>query len=207
MLLGATTSRLRVAWLPTSVRGTEMVEHIIKQNEAWISKGVVVVYENPSIRERAVRFCERLIDDQKSPGMDMDWWSFTVLSHPTLAQSAVEKAANADVVVFAMDARGDLPEEIKLWIERWLNKRGEREGALVGLLNGEEGFPEIGSFREIYLRHAARRAGMDYLSHAAPTVQRAMPDSIDSFTERAGRMTSVLDDILQKHPPSPPAVL
>ena len=184
-----------------------MVQHIINQKEAWISKGVVVVYENPSIRERAVRFCEGLIEEQKSPGMDMDWWSFTVLSHPTLAQNAVEKAANAGVVVFAMDARGDLPDEIKLWIERWLNKRGEREGALVGLLDAEEGLLEIASFREIYLRHAARRAGMDYLSHAAPTVHRAIPDSIDSFSERAGQVTSVLDGILQKHPHFPPPVL
>ena len=52
-----------------------------------------------------------------------------------------------------------------------------------------------------------RRAGMDYLSHAAPTVHRAIPDSIDSFSERAGQVTSVLDGILQKHPHFPPPVL
>ena len=167
-----------------------------------MSKCVVVVYEDPPIRERAVRFCERLIEEQKSIEVDADWWSFSLLSHPTLADSAVEKAASADVLVFAMDARGDLPQEIKLWIEHWLNKRGEREGALVGLLGRPEGLHEIASFREIYLRHAACRAGMDYLSHAAPTRTRAIPNSIDSFNERAGQMTSVLDGILQKHPPS-----
>ena len=47
--------------------------------------------------------------------------------------TSVEKAiVDADVVVFAMEARGDLPEELKLWIEKWLNKRGEREGAIAG---------------------------------------------------------------------------
>ena len=117
-----------------------------------------------------------------------------------MAHSAVEKAADADVVVFAMEARGDLPDEIKLWIEKWLNKRGEREGAIVGLLHREEGWHGAASFREIYLRHAARRAGMDYLSHAAPTRRRAMPDSLDSFSERAGRMTAVLDGILHTRP-------
>jgi hypothetical protein len=138
--------------------------------------------------------------------MDMDWWSFPLLSHPTLAHNAADKAARADVVVFAMDARGDLPEEIKMWIERWLNMRGEREGALVGLLGRSEGLNEIASLREIYLRHAACRAGMDYLSHAAPTLRRAIPDSIDSFSARAGQMTSVLDGILHKRPSSIPPV-
>jgi hypothetical protein len=160
---------------------------------------VVVIYEDPSIRERAVQFCERLVSDQQTPDLNMDWWSFPLLSHAEMAHSAVEKAARADVVVFAMEARGDLPEEIKLWIEKWLNKRGEREGAIAGLLHREEGWHGMASFREIYLRHIARRAGMDYLSHAAPTQRKAIPDSIDSFNERAGRMTSVLDSILQKH--------
>src|SRR4051812_21928743 len=99
-----------------------MVQEFTKQNEARNPKCVVVIYEAPPIRERAVRFCERLTLEQKSAEMDMDWWSFTLLSHPTMANNAVEKAAAADVLVFAMEARGDLPEEIKLWIEKWLNK-------------------------------------------------------------------------------------
>jgi len=175
-----------------------MVE--IKQNELRAAKAVVVIYEDASIRERAVHFCGRLIEAQRSPELNLDWWSFPVLSDSMMAHAAVEKAARADVVVFAMEARGDLPEPIKLWIEKWLNKRGEREGAIVGLLHRDEGWHGMASFREIYLRHAARRAGMDYLSHAAPTLRRAMPNSLDSFSERAGRMTSVLDSILQKRP-------
>ena len=174
-----------------------------KQNELQAAKSAVVIYEDPSIRERAVHFCEGLVDGQRNSGINLDWWSFPVLSEPKMSHSAVEKAAGADVVVFAMAASGDLPEAIKLWIEKWLNKRGEREGAIVGLLEPEDRWHEMVSFREIYLRHAARRAGMDYLSHAAPTLRRAIPDSLDSFNERAGRMTSVMDEILQKHPAAP----
>ena len=187
----------------TSVCGTAMVQ--IKQNELRTAKAVVVVYEDSSIRERAVHFCGRLIEAQRSPELNLEWCSFPVLNEPALAHAAVEKAARADVVVFAMDARGDLPEPVKLWIEKWLNKRGEREGAIVGLLHRDESWQGVASFREIYLRHAARRAGMDYLSHAAPTLRRAMPDSLDSFSERAGRVTSVLDGILQARPYSQPA--
>jgi hypothetical protein len=182
------------------------MRYVTKQSEEGTpeTRCVVVIYENTVFRDRAVQFCERLGEGRKFSMVEMDWWSFPLLSQPVAAGDAADKAAGADVVVFAMGAGGDLPDEIKLWIEKWLNKRGEREGALVGLLNHEDLPYRTASFREIYLRHAARRAGMDYLSHSAPTVTAAIPDSIDSFSERAGRMTSVLDDILQQHPHSLP---
>jgi hypothetical protein len=167
-------------------------------------KCVVVIYETPAIREHAVRFCERLARE-RDPGRisEIDWWSFRLLDHPPTSGDAARKAAEANVIIFAIDAGGDLPKTIKLWIENWLNRRGEREGALVGLL-AREAPHDIAPFREIYLRHIARRAGMDYLSHAAPTVSKAIPDSLDSFSERAGQMTSVLDGILHTHPHTPP---
>ena len=184
-----------------------MVQYAIPKKEAEASpaKSVAVVYETPEIREHAVRFCERLAEEQDAGSIsELNWWSFRLLSNPNAGIEAAQKASAADVVVFAMDARGDLPNEIKLWIENWLNRRGEHEGALVGLLAREEPSHEVASFREIYLRHIARRAGMDYLSHAAPTATKAIPDSIDSFSERAGQMTSVLDTILHTRPRTPP---
>jgi hypothetical protein len=184
-----------------------MVQHAIPKQEAEASpaKSVVVVYETAAIREHAVRFCERLAQEQDAGAIsELNWWSFRLLGNSAAGADAAQKASAADVVVFAMNAIGDLPDEIKLWIENWLNRRGEHEGALVGLLAREEPSYEVASFREIYLRHIARRAGMDYLSHAAPTATKAIPDSIDSFTERAGRVTSVLDSILHTRPRTPP---
>ena len=181
----------------------EMSQHIKKQDQALVAKNVAVIYESPPIREHAVRFCECLNHDQKSALAEMNWWSFHLLNNPEIAADAAQKAAAAEVVIFAMHSAGDLPTEIKLWIETWLNKRGEREGALVGLLHNEDGLRDVASFREIYLRHIARRAGMDYLFQSAPTTAQAIPDSIDSFSERAGQVTSVLDDILRKRPRSP----
>ena len=186
-----------------------MFKQVVRKREAGDGgpKCIVVVYETPAIREHAVRFCERLTQEQESASEpELNWWSFRLLGHPSAGGDAAQKAALADVIVFAMDASGDLPEEIKLWIENWLNKRGEREGALVGLLAREERSHDVPPFREIYLRHIARRAGMDFLSHAAPTVAKAIPDSLDSFSERAGQMTSVLDNILHTRPRTPPAL-
>jgi hypothetical protein len=182
-----------------------MVQQIAEKSEARVprEKCVVVVYESPAIREYVVRFFERLAEEGKASAAAMKWWPFRLLAQPAPGDDAAQAAATADVIVFAMNASGDLPNEIKLWMEKWLNKRGEREGALVGLLNREEPH-EMASFREIYLRHIARRAGMDYLSRGAPTASKAIPDSIDSFSERAGRVTSVLANILHKHPQASP---
>lgn len=180
-----------------------MVQHITEKARVSEARSVVIVYESPAIREHALQFCARLAGASKSAALEMNWCSFPLLTQSRAGDDAAQKAADADVVVFAMASAGDLPDEIKLWIEKWLNKRGEREGALVGLLKRKEPL-EAASFREIYLRHIARRGGMDYLSHAAPTASRAIPDSIDSFSERARKMTSVLDSILHKFPTAAP---
>ena len=90
-------------------------------------------------------------------------------------------------------------------MERWICQRSEREGALVGLvLADRHSRPgEIACLKEIYLRHAAHRAGMDYLSQVPPVLPKAMPDSLDMYRERAGQVTSVLDEILRTGlPPS-----
>jgi hypothetical protein len=186
-----------------------MVKHVVRESkvDAPGEKSVVVVYETPAIREHAVRFCERLEHERDSAASaEMNWWSFRFLGHSATGSHAAQKASRADVVIFAMDAAGDLPDEIKSWIELWLNKRGEREGALVGLLAREDRSNDVPPFREIYLRNIARRAGMDFLSHAAPTVAKAIPDSLDSYSERAGQMTSVLDSILRMRPRTPPSL-
>jgi hypothetical protein len=163
----------------------------------------VAVYENTAAREYAVRFCEGLTDRQPAFGADFDihWCAFAFLRDAKLGDDAANRAAAADLILFSVTSDGDLPPEVKLWIERWLNRRIEREGAVVGLVMDRPDNPfEIASLKEVYLRHTAHRAKMDYLSHEIPTARRAIPDSIDSFSRRAGQMTSVLDQILSYNP-------
>ena len=73
--------------------------------------------------------------------------------------------------------------------------RGEREGAVFGLLDNV-GAGEPGGLY-CFLRQSAHRAGMDYLTQIPDSIQHLMPDSPDYYSERAERVTSVLDDILQ----------
>ena len=168
------------------------------------ARTVVVFFEDAAAREQALSFCDHLVTQwQLNDELKVHWWPCHLLDQSSTGGEAIEKAVAAHLVVFAMNSAGDLPHEIKDWIENWLGKRGEREGALVGLFPHEAPPGDIASFREIYLRNVALRAGMDYLSHVPPTLPKALPESPDSYTDRAGQMTSVMDGILRTHPPAP----
>ena len=184
---------------------------MVQHQSGWRSKGnpsalrAVIVYENPALREPAIQFWQAV--EKENPSVQHappDWCPFDLLGRPDEARRAAEQAARADLIVFSVSAEGDLPDELKLWIETWLGKRGEREGAIVGLVAQPSNPFALACFKEVYLRHIACRAGMDYLSRASPTAAKAMPDSLDAFTERAGQMSSVLDQILHTFP-RPPA--
>jgi hypothetical protein len=173
------------------------------------SKGtsrVVVAYETTATRELAIRSSQELAGlFAGEAGLNVRWWSFALLCDPAFAKDAAVQASDADLLVFAITPAGDLPQEIKLWMENWITHRTVREGAVVGLvlLEGHSRPGEIACLKEIYLRHAAHRAGMDYLSQLPSALPKAMPDSLDSYRERAGQVTSVLDEILRTCLPPP----
>jgi hypothetical protein len=175
------------------------------ESEAKAARRVVVVYENNATREQALRFCNQLAENLCSPAeLDVHWCSFSFLLDPASAGNAAEKAIDAEFIVFAVSVREDLPDEIKFWIENWLGKRNEREGAVVGLVDCPCGPGELPCLKEIYLRQVAHRAGLDYLSRAPSAGSTAIPDSLESYGQRAGQVTSLLDEILHCQPPPPP---
>jgi len=107
--------------------------------------------------------------------------------------------------VFAPQSEGELPPEIRSWMEGWLGTRGEHEGALVGL-GDPSGFGGAPGPKFTWLRQAAHKAGMDYLTKAPSEMTLAFPELPESYTERAAVKSSVLDDILGRSmaPPSRP---
>ena len=170
------------------------------------ARSVVVLYESVAAREHAARFCDQLTEQPSAKSnLKSNCWSFASLGDSAPAGEAAGRAKKADLIIFAFTSGGDLPPEVKLWTETWLGKRHELEGALVGLVVDRGANPcEMACLKEVYLRHLARRAGMDYLSQMPPTMAKAMPDSLDSFDQRARQVTSVLAEILRSHFRPPP---
>ena len=168
---------------------------------AWC---VVVVYEDDAARERAVAFCDQLVGRYwERLEFKVSWWSFALLENASPAKDASEKAVCADLIAFAATAEGDFPQPVKSWVETWLTQRGDREGMLVGLLEPVVGAGRQEGEKHHYLRLAAHRGAMDYLNHIPQDISLAIPESLDSYTQRAAQVTSLLDDILHQQVPPP----
>ncbi len=172
--------------------------------ETKATRPVVVIYEDDVAREAAVTFCDQLVQRFWSLcGFDISWWSFQLLAEGRASQEAASKAAGAELVIFAARPEGDLPALVDAWIESWLHLRGDREGALVGLMDPCGTLTGGATTKYLRLRTAAHRAGMDYLTQVPQNFTYAIPNSLESYSERAEQVTSVLDEILQRPPPTP----
>ena len=160
---------------------------------------VIVLYEGSSAREFVAQSSQELSERSRAgEPLDVRWFSLSTLSDAGVARELAQHAARADLIVFAGACTGDWPDDVKLWMESWIGQRGEREGAIVGVVIPESpiGPIEIASLKEVYLRHAAHRAGMDYLCHVPASISKGIPDSLEYCSSRAGQITSLLDEIL-----------
>src|SRR5438874_5109246 len=141
------------------------------------SWSVVIIYEDLSTREEAVKFSDNLVKRFWSEyEFDFGWWSAKELLPAKTARAAAEKAAGADLIVFALQAEGAMPESVLGWVEGWIHRRGEREGALAGLLDPAAGPSGVTTEKYLYLRSVAHRAGMDYLIQVPEHIAKGIPD-------------------------------
>jgi hypothetical protein len=168
---------------------------------------VIVVYEDVHCQTEAVKFCDALVRRfWPTHGIDVRWCSFSMLQEPAAAADSAEQASRAPFILFAMQPQGELPIDVALWIQKWSSKRKEREGVLIGLLDPGAAEGRIDE-KHLYLRNMAHRAGLDYVTKMPETISMGIPDSLESYSQRADRVTSVLDEILQNQPPRPGVVI
>jgi hypothetical protein len=88
-------------------------------------------------------------------------------------------------------------------VQTWLNQRRDREGMLVGLLDPLDDPASREGPKHHCLRNAAHRGAMDYLTHVPQHISFSIPDSLDSYTQRADQVTSLLNDVLHQQSPPP----
>ncbi len=165
---------------------------------------IVVICENKDCRDDAVKFCDELVKRFWSKcEFDITWLSFGDLADETPFRTATNKAASAGLIIFSMDPGCEIPLTVRSWVEAWLSQRGEREGAIVGL--HDPGHLPGGGVSQnfVYLHGIAHRAGLDYLTELPEKITHTIPDQLESYSERARQVTSVLDQILHQKPVPP----
>jgi hypothetical protein len=165
---------------------------------------VVVVFEDSSTRDAAVRFCDELVKRFWAQShFEVNWFSFRDLAAPENTTVAAQKAIGADLLVFSLRPFTDLPSEIKSWARLWENDRREREGAVVGL-GDPTGVGAMPGASFTWLRQLAHHIGLDYLTKVPPGMVLPFPDAPEPYTDRANQHSTVLDGILEHRvPPNP----
>ena len=97
---------------------------------------VLIACEDPAAAERACAVLERLASNCQAEGrLIYQWWNFEVLGITALRALATQEAAAADLIIFAVRGHKHLPGVVDNWINRWLDLRNGRRGALVALLD------------------------------------------------------------------------
>jgi hypothetical protein len=102
---------------------------------------VVIIYQDTETAARGNSFSNVLMRELgESILWTTDSWSMDELDLPDVRRAAIEAAAIADVVIFSLEGRAELPDGIKAWLEEWGGRLFDWSPILIALFNatGEE---------------------------------------------------------------------
>jgi hypothetical protein len=128
---------------------------------------------------------------------EFDWAAFRNIENNTVGEAFFQKAASAATLIVAARSEGEFSPRLKSWLDRWAFKRANTRGILIGLFADRKA-TNLPTTKELFLRQMAHQGGVEYRSHLTAT--GLVPDSLESYSERAGQVTSVLDGILRNRP-------
>jgi hypothetical protein len=127
---------------------------------------VVILYEDGPAGRRAKRLYDKLNHELGDEcDFNLKLWNFQVLAIPEFGESAMEAAAQADLVILSLHGKAGLPAEIKQWIETWTGQIIDRTSALVALVDKPSARGGTTASTLAYLSTVANRTGIDFFAH------------------------------------------
>lgn len=129
----------------------------------------VMAYEDARTAERGKEPWDHLMCALR--GHYWSWvalWEFALLRTPELRVVAAADAARADLILITTRGAGELPAEVKGWIEVWLAQKREmqdQQSTLAVLFDAPPatvGPPALAQFA--YLQRVARSGNMDFFA-------------------------------------------
>lgn len=146
---------------------------------------LLTVYEDFAAGRRANETCSFLLaqlgDDFE---IRTSMWKFDILEDHVFAKSAVVEALEADAVIIATRGKSPLPAAITGWIERWVFRRADQTGALIGIMDTTSADTPVAAHIRSYLDSVAAAANMDFLINAVPFGPADTSDSPHSLRSR-----------------------
>jgi hypothetical protein len=123
---------------------------------------LMATFEDSTTCTRVKEFCQGLMRDLgERCKVIQHVWVFSTFRMAELQAIAADEAAVADLVVIAARQTHGLPEEVKSWIEKWLQRKGERQTVLVALL--QRPYDGVPGPVWVYLQEVAKRGGLELL--------------------------------------------
>ena len=124
----------------------------------------VVAYEDSETARHARNVCDYLLEQL---GTDCRFvghmWGFDMLGNPECRELAAKAVASADLVIVSSHGIGDLPGNVKAWIELWLRDKGDL-GALVALFDRPQTHAEQYWPIRDYLAGVAERGQLSFFA-------------------------------------------
>lgn len=127
---------------------------------------VVLAFDSSTARERAMGLME-FLNQQFGARTNLNWTQceFQQLEDRRFYTEAIDVAASANMVILATTDGEQLPVAVKGWMEEWLTRRNDREGALVATVQNAGEEPKETRVHS-YLQNAAMKAGIKFFAGA-----------------------------------------
>jgi len=123
---------------------------------------LLATFEDSATGTRVKDFCQRLSRHLGQQCRLIEHvWLFSTFRLPELQQIAAEEASTSDVVIISVHQAQSLPDEVKSWIDLWLEHKSSHTAILLALLDPAEA-GEPGTV-QAYLQGVASRGHMEFL--------------------------------------------
>ncbi len=143
---------------------------------------LVILYEDERTLEWAVEMHCRVLPLVGADCIEDTWRKLSLLHQPEILQEATEAAIQADVIVVAVRAAAEVPNELRAWVNAWLPRRRQPVGALVALISVPAACGPWAWRTRDYLETVAHRGGLDFLPHERKVVAPA-PAALELATD------------------------
>jgi hypothetical protein len=144
---------MSVTWEPLTSTGDEQIR-----------LNMVMLAEDAAAQRKAMRFYSRLLREMEPDcGLDFAGWLMDSLACSAARITAMERAANADILLLSIHGASRLPHELDAWLDAWSTARtGSGSTALVLLCDrSKETWPGAAATRDC-LRKIARSDGIEF---------------------------------------------
>lgn len=126
----------------------------------------MVVFDGDVTAGRADRFLgmlEQQLKDEEGRLMHQ-WWNIDVLAFTSMGDLAALEAAMADMIILAIRDADELPDTVAIWMKRFLDRRKDRPGAIMAMLESDSGKLEVSQGVLSQLEQAAASGHMDFFA-------------------------------------------